>query len=241
MILGILLALAGVAALSHIAPFPFILDTTSGHIAVWRMPKTPGTKTVYLTFDDGPNPAATPMLLDLLKEKRAHATFFIIAEHVNEGTAPIVRRMFEEGHVVGLHSADRWLMLRSPKALERVLRNAADRVEAYVGRRPCPLFRPHAGWRSIPMFRGLSRAGYGLVGWSWMSWDWNWFRKRTGTRVASQLLSHAAPGNIIVIHDGHHRSLLADRSYAIEATRLVIEGLSARGYDFGALRFPSPQ
>jgi peptidoglycan/xylan/chitin deacetylase (PgdA/CDA1 family) len=149
--------------------------------------------------------------------------------------------MFEEGHSVGLHSGDRWLMLKSPEALAQALRAAADRVEAFAGHRPCRLFRPHAGWRSIAMLRGVSRLKYKLVGWSWMSWDWNWFRTRTGAGVASQVLSHAAPGNIIVIHDGHHRYPTADRRYAIEAARLVIEGLRTRGYDFGTLCDPTTQ
>lgn len=82
------------------------------------------------------------------------------------------------------------------------------------------------------MLRGVARSRYKIIGWSWMTWDWVWFRKRTPQRVASQLLSHAGPGKIIVIHDGHHRNPRADRRYAIEATRRVIDGLSAGGYEF---------
>jgi peptidoglycan/xylan/chitin deacetylase (PgdA/CDA1 family) len=194
-----------------------------------------GRKVVYLTFDDGPNPAVTPKLLDLLKEKNVRASFFLIDTYVNETTAPIVRRIFEEGHTVGQHSGDRWLMLHSSDRLVAKLHAAADRVEVLTGHRPCPLFRPHAGWRSIPMLRGVSRLHYKFVGWGWMTWDWYWLRKRTGERVASQVLAHAAPGKIIVIHDGHHRNPRADRSYAIDATRRVIDGLRVRGYEFVAL------
>jgi len=234
-LLAILLGLAGLAALAHTAPFPFILDAASGKLSLWRAPQIPGKKVVYLTFDDGPNPAATPELLDLLKEKNVPATFFLIDKHIDETTAPIVRRMFEERHAVGQHSADRWLLLRSPDALARTLRLAADRMESLAGRRPCHLFRPHAGWRSISMLVGLSRLKYKLAGWSWMTWDWVWFRKRTGARVANQILSHAAPGKIIVIHDGHHIDARADRRYAIDATRRIIDGLRARGYEFARL------
>lgn len=233
MLLVVVLAAAGFAALSHIAPFPFLLDGLSGN-AVWRL-ESKAPKTIYLTYDDGPNPSATPALLDLLKEKRVRATFFLIDEYVTPATAPIVRRMFEEGHSVAQHSSDRWLMIRSPGELSDAVIRAADRIESLTERRPCKLFRPHAGWRSATMLRGLSRSGYKLVGWSWMSWDWVWFRKRTGARVASHLLGHAAPGKIFVIHDGHHRNPQADRQYAIHATRILIDRLREQGYSFDSL------
>ena len=85
------------------------------------------------------------------------------------------------------------------------------------------------------MMRAVRRSGYKLLGWSWMSWDWVWFRKRTGPRVASHVLSHAGPGKIIVIHDGHHRNPRADRQYAIEATKRIVDELSKRGYQFGTI------
>jgi peptidoglycan/xylan/chitin deacetylase (PgdA/CDA1 family) len=85
------------------------------------------------------------------------------------------------------------------------------------------------------MMRGAGRAGYKIAGWSWMSWDWVGFRKRTGPRVAAQVVGHAAPGKIIVIHDGHHKNPRADRRYAVEATSQVIDELKARGYTFGTL------
>lgn len=232
-LVGILIA-AGVTALSHVAPFRFFLDLTNDDVAVWRMPHS-RQKTIYLTFDDGPNPEVTPPLLDLLSRKGIRATFFLIDERLSEATAPIVERMFEEGHAVAQHSGNRWLLLRSPDALSAKLRAAADHMQVLTGHRPCRLFRPHAGWRSITMMRGLRRSGYKLVGWSWMTWDWMWFRKRTGPRVAAHLISHAAPGKIIVIHDGHHRDQNADRQYAIEATACAVDSLLAQRYEFRTL------
>ncbi len=175
-----------------------------------------------------------PALLDLLKDRNVRVTFFLIGEHVTEATAPIVRRMFAEGHAIGQHSGDRWLMLHSESRLIAELQNEASRIELLTGYRPCPIFRPHAGWRSIPMFRTMSRLHYRLVGWSWLTWDWYWFRRRTGDRVAHQVLAHARPGKIIVIHDGHHRNSRADRQYALEATRRIIDGLRAKSHNFAA-------
>lgn len=223
-------AIAATFLLSHVAPFPMIFDAASKSVSLWRINEPPDRKVVYLTFDDGPNPRVTPRLLDLLREKGAHATFFLIPQHVTSDTAPIVRRMFDEGHTVGLHSADRWLALKRPGTIVSRLESGRTHIERLAGRRPAPLFRPHAGFRSISMLVGLSRLGHRLVGWSFMSWDWVWFRRRTGERVASQILAHVAPGKIIVIHDGHHRNPQADREYAIEAARRILEGLSAKGY-----------
>lgn len=238
MLLPILIAAAGISVLAHIAPFPFLLDAAARRTTIWRMPVSGSEKTIYLTFDDGPNPTATPDLLDLLKEKNVRATFFLIDEYVNESTAPIVRRMFEEGHSVGQHTGRRWLLLRSPAYIAGMLGSAADRMQRLTGRRPCPLFRPHAGWRSVALIRGAARTGYKIAGWSWMSWDWTGFRKRTGPRVAAHLAAHAAPGKIIVIHDGHHKDPQADRRYAIDATRTLIDTLRSEGYTFGTLCRP---
>ena len=235
MIVAVVLGAVGLVVLSHTAPFPFLFDALYGKITVWRMPVHPGRKVVYLTFDDGPNPTATPALLDLLKEKRTNATFFLINEYVTAGTAPIIRRAFAEGHAIGQHSGDRWLMTRSPRALAAKLNEDADRIETLAGRRPCPIFRPHGGLRSLPMIAGIRRAGYRLVGWGWLTWDWYWFRERTADRVARQVARHAAPGKIIVLHDGHHRNPRADRQYAVEAAGRIIDELRARGYEFAKL------
>ena len=233
-VVALVAVLAGICVLAHIAPFPFLLDFVSGNRSVWRKPSPAGDRTVYLTYDDGPNPDATPELLDLLRDKQVKATFFLIPNYINASTEPIVRRMAAEGHTVAVHSADRWLMLRTSPVVAERLRESAARIEA-AGAKPCAMFRPHAGWRSLTLISGVRRAGFHLAGWSWMTWDWVWFRERKADRVASQITSHAAPGKIFVIHDGHHRNPRADRRYAIEASARIIDALRARGYAFGVL------
>lgn len=235
MLFPIIIAAGAIAVLAHIAPFRFLLDAIHGDVALWRMPVTGSEKPIYLTFDDGPNPTATPELLSLLKERNVKATFFLIDDYVTEATAPIVRRMFEEGHCVAQHTGRRWLLLRSPTHVAQMLNAGARKIEHLAGYRPSRYFRPHAGWRSEALFQGAARAGYTIVGWSWMSWDWTGLRKRTGPRVAKHLLAHAAPGKILVIHDGHHRNPRADRAYAIDATRRIVDELRASGYAFRTL------
>jgi peptidoglycan/xylan/chitin deacetylase (PgdA/CDA1 family) len=223
---------AAVVVLVHTAPFPFLLDTTDR--TIWRMPAT-APPTVYLTFDDGPNPTATPDLLDTLARHDVKATFFIIDKHLTAATAPIVRRAFEDGHAVALHSHTRGLMFKTPGGLAASLQDAAKRLQQLTGREPCRAFRPHGGNRSVPMLLGAARAGYRVVGWGWMLWDFNWFRARTHEALVPRLADRASPGDIVVIHDGHHKDPRADRRYAIETVDRLIPELKARGFSFGTI------
>jgi peptidoglycan/xylan/chitin deacetylase (PgdA/CDA1 family) len=233
--LVIVVAIFGAAALAHTAPFPFLLEAFRPSRSLWKIEPQPGMPpTIYLTFDDGPNPDWTPPLLDTLRDSGVRATFFLIDEHITPETAPIVKRMTDEGHSIGLHSGTRRLMVVTPEDLERRLRRAARRIAAIGGREPCRLFRPHAGWRSATMYAGLDRAGYRLAGWSWGMWDWDWWRRPRADRVAARLARKASAGDIIVIHDGHHVDPRADRRHAAETVRLLAPLLRSRGFAFGA-------
>ena len=203
---------------------------------MWRVaPQRGAPPTVYLTFDDGPNERWTPPLLDALQALDVRATFFLIDEHVTPETSRIVRRIADEGHAIGLHSGSRRPMIVSPERLATSLQHAASRIAAITERPPCRLFRPHAGWRSATMYEGLERAGYRLAGWSWGMWDWDWWRRPSGDRIARRLERKASAGDIIVIHDGHHKNPAADRRYAAETVSRLVPLLRAKGFEFGRL------
>ena len=226
----------GAAVAAHMVPFPFLLEAFRPAGSVWRVKPTPGSPpTIYLTFDDGPNAQWTPPLLDALKEADVSATFFLIDEHITDATAPIVRRMVDEGHAIGLHSGTRRLMIASPDEMAAHLDLAAARITAITGREPCRLFRPHAGWRSTSMYAGLKKANYRLAGWSWGMWDWDWWRTPRADRIAKRLLGKASAGDIVVIHDGHHKDPSRDRAYAAETVRRLAPSLQQRGFHFGTL------
>jgi peptidoglycan/xylan/chitin deacetylase (PgdA/CDA1 family) len=227
-----LIAIVAAVVLAHTAPFPFLLDTTDR--TVWRMPSS-DPPTIYLTFDDGPNPTATPQLLDVLKEHGVSATFFVIDKHITAETVPILRRTFEDGHAVALHSHTRSLVFAGYAAVATTLQEASARIEVLTGYQPCRAFRPHAGNRSVTMLMGADRAGYKVVGWGWMLWDFNWFRKKTADALAPRFVSRASPGDIIVIHDGHHKDPRANRLYAVETVDRVIPELKAKGFRFGTI------
>jgi peptidoglycan-N-acetylglucosamine deacetylase len=223
-------------ALAHTAPAPFLLEAFHPKQSLWRMPEQTGSaKSIYLTFDDGPNADWTPPLLDALAASDARATFFLIDDHITGETRDIVRRIADEGHAIGLHSGTRRLMVAEAADLAGLLNRNAERIRAITGREPCRLFRPHAGWRSGEMYTGLGKAGYRLAGWTWGMWDFDWGRKRTADRLAPRLARKASDGDIIVIHDGHHKEARADRRHAAETVRHLVPSLTARGFTFRPL------
>jgi peptidoglycan/xylan/chitin deacetylase (PgdA/CDA1 family) len=225
---------AAVTALAHMWPAPFVIDWIAGDRAVWSMLRT-ASPTVYLTFDDGPNPSTTPDLLDVLAAEKAHATFFIIDDHLNEETALIVTRAFAEGHAVALHSATRRPMLMMPAEFGRTLTGWAARIEKFTGRTPCRAFRPHAGWRSGQMYAGLDDLDYKLIGFGFMLWDFNWFRARNADSSFRRIASRVSDGDIIVMHDGDESAPTRDQRHAVDATRLLIPELRRRGFAFGKI------
>lgn len=229
--------LAGFAAvaIAHMAPFPFLLEYMGPGRSLWQGPPSPASPTVFLSYDDGPNPTATPALLDELAREGAAATFFIIPAHVTDETAPIVRRAIDEGHSVAMHASTRALILKTPRDLSDWLEAQASAIEALVGARPCRLFRPHAGWRGGAMYEGLDLAGYHLAGWGFFLWDFDWWRKPNAERLAARLAGRASDGSIVVMHDGHHENPRADRQRTIDATRALVPRLRARGFAFGTL------
>ena len=236
MLLVVALVAGAAAVLSHMTPFQFLLEAFRPSRSLWHVDQRRGAPpAIYLTFDDGPNADWTPALLDQLRRQDARATFFLIDEHITPATEPIVRRIAEEGHAIGLHSGTRKLMIMSPSALADRLTRAAARIRTITGREPCRLFRPHAGWRSLTMYAALDRIGYRLAGWSWGMWDWHWWRRPRGEAIAARLARKASPGDIVVIHDGHHKNARADRRYAGETVRFLVPALRSRGYTFGTL------
>jgi chitooligosaccharide deacetylase len=228
----LLIVAIGAFVAAHFTPFPFLLDITDD--TVWRMPRTE-IPTVYLTFDDGPNPTATPQLLEVLARHKVRATFFVIDKHITRQTVPIVRRAFEEGHGVAIHWHSRELMFKGPSYVASTIQEAAARMELGTGHQACRAFRPHAGHRSIPMLMGAAKAGFVVVGWSWMAFDFNWFRPRNADDLVPRLAGVASNGDIIVIHDGHHKNPRADRRYAVETVDRLIPELRKRGFEFGTI------
>ena len=131
--------------------------------AVWRGPA--GRRQVSLTFDDGPDPDATPALLRCLAARDARATFFLIGERAARHP-DIVRAIVDEGHEVGNHSwhhRNAWFL--APGATGEEILGGARLLADITGRRPA-LYRPPWGIVNVAALRAVRRAGFTTVLWS---------------------------------------------------------------------------
>ena len=85
------------------------------------------------------------------------------------------------------------------------------------------------------MYVGLKRIDHRLIGWGWMLWDWNWFRKRTADSVVTRLKARVRGGDIVVMHDGDESAPFADQRHTVEATARLVPELRRRGFQFGTI------
>ena len=157
--------------------------------AYWRMDRH--EKAVYLTFDDGPIPEATPFILDTLRHFDAKATFFMVGDNVRK--YPELReRIIAEGHQVGNHTHN------NIGGLFRLIRDYMYNVEkanAYINSH---YFRPPHGWMRLGIYAWLSRK-YKVVMWDLVTRDYSkWL---TADDVVNNIKRYARNGSIITFHD----------------------------------------
>lgn len=186
---------------------------------------------VALTFDDGPNPDATPAILDALAEHGVPATFFLLGRHVDRWPA-LARRICAEGHGVGNHGYHhRKLVCRAPRYIREDIALGSAAIERATTFTP-RLFRAPHGHRN-PWVTPLARkAGQRTVGWTLGVWD----TARPGVQViADRVIRGADAGAIVLLHDGDGYDPLGDRMQTARALPIVIRGLRERGFAFATL------
>lgn len=189
---------------------------------------------VALTFDDGPNPDATPIVLSALADRGVHATFFILGKHA-ERWPELVRRVADDGHTLGNHGYHhRKLHLKSPRYVAEDLRLGAEAIESACGRRPHWFRAPH-GFRSPWVARIASDLGERTVGWSLGVWDTD----RPGADlIADRTVRSARRGSILLLHDGDGYDPSGDRLQTAQAVPDIVDRLQARGFRFVGLDDP---
>ena len=177
------------------------------------MRATGDSSALALTFDDGPNPAATPALLDLLGAHDARATFFLIGRHVRAFPA-LAREIAARGHAIGNHTETHpSLIFLSRAKLRGELERCRDAITQAAS---CEVrwMRPPFGFRG-PQLNSVVRAlGYAGVA-MWSKWAWDW--KSQPVEPVIHRLRHVAGGDIVLLHDGDHRVLEGDRRHTIAA------------------------
>ena len=188
-------------------------------------------KVVALTFDDGPNPDATPLILDTLREKGVHATFFVLGSHVQRWP-DLVQRIAHEGHQLGNHGYfHRKLHFKSPFYVSRDIRLGIRAIKRAGA--PAPqLFRAPHGFRSPWTTPIASSYGERTVGWSLGVWD----SDRPGAdEIVRRTLEGVQPGSIILLHDGDGYNPDGDRLQTAAALPIIIDRLKEQGYEFATL------
>jgi peptidoglycan/xylan/chitin deacetylase (PgdA/CDA1 family) len=185
-------------------------------------------RVVALTFDDGPNPNATPRILDALAERGVHATFFVLGRHA-ERWPELVARIAAEGHTLGNHGwYHRKLHFKPPGYVRDDLERGTRAIARASGVQPRFFRAPH-GFRSPWVSRIASSLGQRTVGWSLGVWDTD----RPGAAViADRTVDGARPGSILLLHDGDGYDINGDRTQTAEAVPMIVDRLRERGYDF---------
>ena len=188
-------------------------------------------KVVALTFDDGPNPDATPLILDTLREKGVRATFFVLGSHA-ERWPELVRRIAHEGHQVGNHGYfHRKLHFKSPFYVRRDIRLGMRAIKRAGAPAPRYFRAPH-GFRSPWTSLIATRYGERTVGWSLGVWD----SDRPGVdEIVKRTIEGVSPGSIVLLHDGDGYNPDGDRLQTAAALPRIIDALKSQGYEFATL------
>jgi len=177
----------------YLVKTPWWLKKWYGNL-VWDLPQKTGDKVLYLTFDDGPHPVATPFVLDELRRHAARATFFCIGKNVREHPL-IYRRILEEGHRVGNHTQNH---LNGWKSSDADYINDIGQASRYID---SSLFRPPYGRISAFQASLLRKAPFqfDIIMWDVLSADFD--RAQSPEKCARNVIRHARPGSIVVFHD----------------------------------------
>jgi len=183
-------------------------------------------KRVALTFDDGPDPAATPNLLEVLRRHQIKAAFFPIGTKVRD-YPEMIKQIDQEGHILGNHSYRHvwWTNFLISRPLDREITMTQQAIEAAIGKVPA-YFRPPMGLTNPHLRRVLKKHGLSVVGWDVRPFD----TAVSAEKVIKRVLKKIRNGSIIALHD-------TGRSSA-ELTRLTDElatKIREREYTFGGL------
>ena len=184
--------------------------------ALWRMDKR--EKAVYLTFDDGPIPEATPFILDTLERYGAKATFFMVGENARK-YPHLLAEVKARGHRIGNHTNNHiggfrwwsWLYLANVVEANKVLHTN--------------LSRPPHGWMKMMQYRVLRHCGFRVVMWDVVTRDYS--RRLTAEDVLNNVRRYTRPGSIITFHDS-----LKSIDKLKHALPEALQWLIQEGYEF---------
>ena len=175
------------------------------------------TRRIALTFDDGPHPYYTDLLLDGLAERGVKVTFFLLGENI-EGREDVIRRMSEEGHLIGNHTfyhVDINSLSMEEACAE--IRDTSEAIRAITGRQVEYVRPPYGNWNKelecqvmmIPVF------------WTLDTLDW---KVKNTDRIVREVLEDVEENDVILMHDSYRTT--------VEAALRIVDELQKEGYEF---------
>jgi peptidoglycan/xylan/chitin deacetylase (PgdA/CDA1 family) len=187
-----------------------------------------GTKQLALTYDDGPNDPHTMRLLEILAKHNVRATFFLIGRYVQQ-RPEIVREIVKAGHVIGNHTFTHSLLtFKSAAEVDKELSDCRAAIQDAVGKHSS-LFRPPFGGRRPAVLRIARDLGFKPIMWNVTGYDWS---PPPAVAIEKKVSSQIRGGDVILLHDGGHKQMGADRSQTVMATDHLITRYKSEGYDF---------
>jgi peptidoglycan/xylan/chitin deacetylase (PgdA/CDA1 family) len=176
---------------------------------------------IAMTFDDGPSGPNTPRLLDMLKERKIHATFFFVGQCVEE-FPDIVKRIVAEGHEVANHSwSHPQLSKMNDASVHEQLQKTQDAIVKACGVAPKIMRPPYGAFTQRQCAWAHANWGYKVILWDVDPLDW---KIRNSEHVKAEILKQTVNGSIILSHDIHKST--------VDAMPATLDGLLSKGFKF---------
>jgi peptidoglycan/xylan/chitin deacetylase (PgdA/CDA1 family) len=229
---GPLAVAAGIAALAMVHAGPGLTGVAPVRRLFPRLAGIGKADHVALTFDDGPDPAATPAFLEMLAEERVRATFFMLGSMVAR-SPQLAADIAAAGHEVAVHGWDhRYTVLRTPWAVRDDMARARDAVAAAAGVQP-RFYRPPYGVLSAGALAAAHALGLRPVLWS--CWGREWDTAATPGSVYETLSSGLTGGACVLLHDSDCTSPAGSAAAARGALPHLLAACAASGLRVGPL------
>jgi peptidoglycan-N-acetylglucosamine deacetylase len=187
-----------------------------------------GSKQLALTFDDGPNDPHTLKLLEVLASHNVRATFFLIGRYVRQ-RPDLVRDLVKARHIIGNHTFTHPLLIfQSEAEIRKQLSDCSAALNDVIGGHS-NLFRPPFGGRRPAVLRIARELALEPVMWNVTGYDWN---APPAAEIEAKLTQQIRGGDVILLHDGGHKQMGADRSQTVIAVDHLIARYRNEGYEF---------
>jgi peptidoglycan/xylan/chitin deacetylase (PgdA/CDA1 family) len=189
---------------------------------------------VALTFDDGPHPKGTSAVLEILRERDAVATFFVVGEQVRR-TGALIDEIRAAGHAVALHGDRHRTLLRLAAG---PLRQDLDRLAETLGGATAPVHRAPYGIYTRSAIAEVLRRGWEPLLWS--RWGRDWRARATPASVVAEVGSDLSAGDVLLLHDADEYSAAGSWRTTVAALPAVLDVIAAAGLRTAPVRRVSP-